>query len=89
MMPKMMPVIMNAMFGGDPKNMQETMSKMMPEMMKTCMKTTGTTDMMDTMHDVMPKMMENCMAERDDQEKESMLKFCHEMLEDMDKNVKK
>jgi hypothetical protein len=45
--------------------------------------------MMDTMHDVMPKMMANCLAEMNDQEKESMLKFCHEMLKYMEKKVKK
>ena len=58
-------------------------------MMKGCMKTMGSGDMMDTMHEMMPKMMENCMNNMNEEECEQMFSFCHEMLGDMEKKFQK
>ena len=60
------------------------MSKMMPEIMKSCMKSMGSGDMMDTMHEMMPKMMENCLTTMTLEEKKKMFTFCHTMLRNME-----
>lgn len=72
------------MGGGDPESMKETMSKMMPNMMKGCMESMGSEDMMDTMHEMIPQMMENCLSTMTDEERERMYSFCHTMLGEME-----
>jgi hypothetical protein len=71
------------MGGGDPEKMRETMSQMMPDMMKGCMGSMGSEDMMESMHEMIPKMMENCLSSMSPEERDRMFSFCHNMLGDM------
>ena len=64
--------------------MKEMMSNMMPEMMKGCMESMGSGDMMEIMHEMMPKMMENCLTAMNKEERQQMLSFCHRMLGEME-----
>lgn len=63
--------------------MKEAMSKMTPEMMKKCMESMGSEEMMKTAQEAMPEMMEGCLGSVNKEERKKMFGLCHTMMEEM------
>jgi hypothetical protein len=60
------------------------MASMMPEMMKQCMESMDSGNMMDAMHEMMPRMMEICLTPLSKEERQHMFTFSHPMLREME-----
>jgi len=62
-------------------NMMEGMAGMMENMFSNM----SGEEMGSMMHEMMPKMMESCFSKMNDEQREGMLKMCHEMLDNIEK----
>jgi hypothetical protein len=84
MMKEMMPLMMKKMTKDDPTMAKQTLTTMVPSMMKSFSGGAESNDMMDAMHEVAPK-METCMKSMKKDERREMLSFCRGMLDSLEK----
>ncbi len=57
---------------------------MMPEMMKKCMESMGSEELIKSVPETMPDMMEGCLGSINKEERKKIFGFCHTMMEKME-----